>query len=37
MAMAYSNSVGSTHEALTIDSPFVRTIMWAVVAAVVLG
>ena len=37
MAMAYSNSVGSTHEALTIDSPFVRTIMWAVVAGVVLA
>ena len=37
MAMSYSNSVGSTHETLTIDSPFVRTIMWAVVAAVVLG
>ena len=36
-AMAYSNSVGSTHEALTINSPFVRTIMWAVVAVVVLG
>jgi rod shape determining protein RodA len=37
LAMAYSNSVGSTHEALTLNSPFVRTIMWAVVAAVVLG
>ena len=37
MAMAYSNSVGSTHEALTIDSKFVRTMMWAVVAVVVLG
>lgn len=37
MAMAYSNTVGSTHEAVTIASPFVRTIMWAVIAAVVLG
>jgi rod shape determining protein RodA len=37
LAMAYSNSVGSTHVALTIYSPFVRTIMWAVVAAVVLA
>lgn len=36
-AMAYSNSVGTTHQPLTINSPFVRTIMWAVVAAVVLG
>ena len=37
LALAYSNSVGSTHESLTINSPFVRTIMWAVIAAVVLG
>ena len=37
MAMAYSNTVGSTHEAVTLASPFVRTIMWAVIAAVVLG
>jgi rod shape determining protein RodA len=37
LAMAYSNTVGSTHNPVTIDSPFVRTIMWAVVAAVVLG
>jgi rod shape determining protein RodA len=37
MAMAYSNTVGSTHEAITLASPFVRTIMWAVIAAVVLG
>jgi rod shape-determining protein RodA len=36
LAMAYSNSVGSTHESLTINSPFVRSIMWAVVAIVVL-
>jgi rod shape determining protein RodA len=36
-AMAYSNSVGSTHESLTIDSPFVRSIMWGVIAVVVLG
>ncbi len=37
LAMAYSNTVGSTHEAVTLSSPFVRTIMWAVIAAVVLG
>jgi len=37
MAMAYSNTVGSTHEPVTLNSPFVRTIMWAVIAAVVLG
>ena len=37
LAMAYSNSVGSTHEPLTINSPFVRSIMWGVVAVVVLG
>ena len=37
MAMAYSNTVGSTHQPLTLDSYFVRTIMWAVVAVVVLG
>jgi rod shape determining protein RodA len=37
MAMAYSNTVGSTHEAVTLASPFVRTIMWSVIAAVVLG
>jgi rod shape determining protein RodA len=37
LAMAYSNSVGSTHESLTINSPFVRSIMWAVIAVVVLG
>ncbi len=36
-AMAYSNSVGTTQTPLTINSPFVRTIMWAVIAAVVLG
>lgn len=37
LAMAYSNSVGSTHESLTINSPFVRSIMWGVIAIVVLG
>jgi rod shape determining protein RodA len=37
LAMAYSNSVGATHQSLTINSPFVRTLMWAVVAVVVLG
>ena len=37
LAMAYSNSVGSTHEQLTINSPFVRSIMWGVIAVVVLG
>ncbi|MGA2512255.1 MAG: FtsW/RodA/SpoVE family cell cycle protein [Candidatus Limnocylindrales bacterium] len=36
-AMAYSNSVGANNTPLTINSPFVRTIMWAVIAAVVLG
>ncbi|HEX7590566.1 MAG TPA: FtsW/RodA/SpoVE family cell cycle protein [Candidatus Limnocylindrales bacterium] len=37
MAMAYSNSVGADHLALTLSSPFVRLIMWAVIATVVLG
>jgi rod shape determining protein RodA len=37
LAMAYSNSVGSTHEPLTLNSPFVRSIMWGVIAVVVLG
>ncbi|MGD0248326.1 MAG: FtsW/RodA/SpoVE family cell cycle protein [Candidatus Limnocylindrales bacterium] len=37
LAMAYSNTVGATHAAVTINSPFVRTIMWAVIAVVVLG
>jgi rod shape determining protein RodA len=37
LAMAYSNSVGSSHVPLTLSSPFVRSIMWAVIAAVVLG
>ena len=36
-AMAYSNSVGANSTPLTINSPFVRTIMWAVIAVVVLG
>ena len=37
MAMAYSNTVGANHAPVKLDSPFVRTIMWAVIAAVVLG
>ena len=37
LAMAYSNSVGSSHVPLTLASPFVRSIMWAVIAVVVLG
>jgi rod shape determining protein RodA len=37
LAMAYSNTVGQTHESVTLGSPFVRTIMWAVIAVVVLG
>jgi rod shape determining protein RodA len=37
LAMAYSNSVGSNHTPLSISSPFVRSLMWAVIAAVVLG
>jgi rod shape determining protein RodA len=37
LAMAYSNSVTTTHAALSLGSPFVRSLLWAVVAAVVLG
>jgi rod shape determining protein RodA len=37
LAMAYSNSVGPTHTLLTASSPFVKSMLWAVVAAVVLG
>jgi rod shape determining protein RodA len=37
LAMAYSNSVGSNHTPLSLNSPFVRSLMWAVIAAVVLG
>ncbi len=37
LAMAYSNSVGPTHTILTTNSPFVKTLLWAVVAAVVLA
>jgi rod shape determining protein RodA len=37
LVMAYSNSVGSTHESLSLSSPFVRSLMWGVIAAVVLG
>jgi rod shape determining protein RodA len=36
LAMAYSNTITTTH-ALSLDSPFVRSLMWAVIAAVVLG
>ena len=36
MAMAYSNTVGPAHAPLTLNSYFVRTIMWGVIAAVVL-
>jgi len=35
LAMAYSNSVGATHTILSPTSPFVRSLMWAVLAAVV--
>ncbi len=37
LVMAYSNSVTTAHTALSLNSPFVRGLMWAVVAAVVLG
>jgi rod shape determining protein RodA len=37
LAMAYSNSVGQTHTVLTTNSPFVKSILWAIVAAVVLA
>jgi len=37
LVMAYSNSVGSTHESLSLSSPFVRSLLWGVIAAVVLG
>jgi rod shape determining protein RodA len=35
LAMAYSNSVGATHTTLSPGSPFVRYLMWSVIAAVV--
>ena len=35
LAMAYSNSVGPSQTTLSSTSPFVRSIMWAVLAAVV--
>jgi rod shape determining protein RodA len=35
LAMAYSNSVGATHTTLSPGSPFVRYLMWAVIAIVV--
>jgi rod shape determining protein RodA len=35
LAMAYSNSVGSTHTTLSPGSPFVRYLMWSVIAMVV--
>lgn len=37
LAMAYSNSVGPTHTLLSANSPFVKSMLWAVVAAVVLA
>jgi rod shape determining protein RodA len=37
LAMAYSNSVGSTHTTLSPGSPFVRGLMWAVIAVVVFA
>ena len=35
LAMAYSNSVGTSHTTLAAGTPFVRGLMWAVIAAVV--
>jgi rod shape determining protein RodA len=35
LAMAYSNSVGQTHTTLSPGSPFVRSLMWGVIAIVV--
>jgi rod shape determining protein RodA len=37
LVMAYSTSVGASHAPLSLDSPFVRSLMWAVIAVVVLG
>jgi rod shape determining protein RodA len=37
LAMAYSNTVGDKHAAVTLQSPFVRSLMWGVIAAVALG
>jgi rod shape determining protein RodA len=37
VAMAYSNSLLANHTALSINSVFVRTLLWAVIAIVVLG
>jgi len=37
LVMAYSNSITTTHAAFSLNSPFVRSLMWAVVAAVVFG
>jgi len=37
LVMAYSTSVGASHVPLSLDSPFVRSLMWAVIAVVVLG
>lgn len=34
LAMAYSNSVGPTHTTLSPTSPFVRSLLWAVLAAI---
>jgi rod shape determining protein RodA len=35
LAMAYSNSVGTTHTTLSPGSPFVRGLMWTVIAVIV--
>ena len=35
LAMAYSNSVGATHTTLSPGAPFVRYLMWSVIAIVV--
>jgi rod shape determining protein RodA len=37
LAMAYSNSVGATHTTLSPEGPFVRGVLWAVIAVVVFG
>jgi rod shape determining protein RodA len=35
LAMAYSNSVGTSHTTLSPGTPFVRGLMWAVIAGVI--
>src|SRR5664280_354502 len=37
LAMAYSNTITTTHAGFSLTSPFVRSLIWAVIAAVVLG